>query len=455
MNMLLHGVEDFDIVQGDTLEFPKHLNSGRLQQYNVVLANPPYSVNKWNRTKWKSDPFGRNIWGTPPQSFADYAFIQHIHSCMRESDGRAAILLPNGILFRDAEESIRKKMIQSGCIKAVIGLGENLFYNSPMEACILILDNRAAPHNEILFIDGHKEIVHERGSSFLSERNIERISNAYMQPRTASVPSRIVPLSEVKRNNFNLNIPLYINRYNIREFSEFKELSFSLPPTINASLNKTSYMAKNIDESLSRISSLSSDFCSDFALFRFDELAENISKRIDPNATDLEYYVGLEHVDPFGSFITRWGSPEDVKGSKLIAKKGDLIFGKRRSYLRKSGILPFDCICSAHSFVLREKTNHLVPGFLIILLHSEEFYRVTQSISEGSLSPTIKWKNLAGFEFLIPPKSIQLEMINLFQRIEDLSKLNKAVMKDFSEIRTVITNISQIVSSNENEDLHE
>lgn len=138
MNMFLHGIEEFSIIRGDTLANPSLLDNDQLKTFNVILANPPYSIKAWDRKAFESDPYGRNLWGTPPQGCADYAFQQHIQKSLDNKNGRSISLWPHGILFRDAENSMRRKMIEQDLVECVIGLGPNLFYNSPMEACLLI-----------------------------------------------------------------------------------------------------------------------------------------------------------------------------------------------------------------------------------------------------------------------------------------------------------------------------
>ena len=138
MNLFLHGVDDFQIERGNTLDQPKFLEGDRLRQFDVVLANPPYSIKQWDRSAWANDPYGRSKFGVPPQGRADYAFFQHILASLRPKTGRCAILFPHGVLFRDEEQIMRAKIVEADLIEAVIGLGPNLFYNSPMEACIVI-----------------------------------------------------------------------------------------------------------------------------------------------------------------------------------------------------------------------------------------------------------------------------------------------------------------------------
>ncbi len=171
MNLFLHGVEDFQIIRGDTLADPRHTAGNGLRQFDVVLANPPYSIKQWHRTAWGTDKWGRNFLGTPPQGRADYAFQQHILASLSDK-GRCAVLWPHGVLFRNEEQGMRTRMVEQDWVEAVIGLGPNLFYNSPMEACVVVCNRRkpAARMGKVLFIDALHSVTRERALSFLKPR---------------------------------------------------------------------------------------------------------------------------------------------------------------------------------------------------------------------------------------------------------------------------------------------
>lgn len=136
MNLFLHGIEDFHIVNDDTLKNPAFIENGQLQQFDLVLANPPYSIKQWDRGAFEHDKYGRNFLGTPPQGRADYAFFQHILKSLKPDTGRCAILFPHGVLFRSEEAEMRRKLVESDLVECVIGIGKNLFFNSPMDACM-------------------------------------------------------------------------------------------------------------------------------------------------------------------------------------------------------------------------------------------------------------------------------------------------------------------------------
>lgn len=212
MNCFLHGIEDFRIERGDTLSEPKLVQGDQLMKFDVVLANPPYSIKQWDREAFASDPWGRNLCGTPPQGRADYAFWQHILQSLAQKTGRCAILFPHGVLFRQEEADMRRKMIEADVIECILGLGPNLFYNSPMEACIVIC--RAAKpkvrKNKILFINAVDEVTRERAQSFLTDDHIERIVNAYEGFKDEPGFTRAVSIEDIRAKDGNLSIPLYI-----------------------------------------------------------------------------------------------------------------------------------------------------------------------------------------------------------------------------------------------------
>jgi len=212
MNLVLHGVPDFDIRSGNTLHEPALIEGDRLKTFDVVLANPPYSIKKWNREAWQSDTWARNFLGTPPQGRADYAFFQHILKSLDPKTGRCAILFPQGVLGRNDEAAMRRTLIEMDLLECVLGLGPNLFYNSPMEAFVLVCRSvkPADRKGRILFIDAVKEVARERAQSFLKPEHQAKILNAYQdfvdQPGFAAV----VTSEETLTQNGNLSIPRYV-----------------------------------------------------------------------------------------------------------------------------------------------------------------------------------------------------------------------------------------------------
>jgi type I restriction enzyme M protein len=212
MNLFLHGIDDFTILRGDVLSSPRFLVDDKLQQFDMVLANPPYSIKQWNRALFANDPFGRNMFGVPPQSRADYAFFQHIIKSLNPKTGRCAILFPHGVLFRDVESEMRKKLVAADLVECVLGLGPNLFYNSPMEACVVICRMTKPPEHKhkILFINAIYEISHENAQSFLQPMHIQKIVEAYRDFKDIDGFACVVPIDNILEKDGNMSIPLYV-----------------------------------------------------------------------------------------------------------------------------------------------------------------------------------------------------------------------------------------------------
>ncbi|MBU1697868.1 MAG: SAM-dependent methyltransferase [Proteobacteria bacterium] len=161
----------------------------------------------------KSDQFRRQVFGLAPKKNGDFAWVMHMYTSMKTSTGRMAVVLPHGVLFRDSEAHIREKVIEADYIEAVIGLGPNLFYNSPMEACVVVLrmNKPKERKNKVIFINGVKQVTRERAFSSLSEKNLEKIVGAYFIPKSHEDIARMVDITEIRENLHNLSIPLYVH----------------------------------------------------------------------------------------------------------------------------------------------------------------------------------------------------------------------------------------------------
>ena len=178
----------------------------------MVVANPPYSINQWNRGAFSADKYGRNFLGVPPQGRADYAFFQHILISMKQNTGRCAILFPHGVLFRNEEKDMREKLVRSDLLECVIGLGANLFYNSPMEACIMICRSKKEENNkgQILFINAVNEVTRKNAQSYLEPQHIDKIAKAYEKFKSDNDIAKKVSIRDIEKNDFSLSIPLYV-----------------------------------------------------------------------------------------------------------------------------------------------------------------------------------------------------------------------------------------------------
>lgn len=212
MNLFLHGIKDFEIVNDDTLTRPAFIEQEQLKKFDMVLANPPYSISQWDRDAFASDKYGRNFLGVPPQGRADYAFLQHILMSMKKDSGRCAILFPHGVLFRNEENSMREQLVRGDYLECVIGLAANLFYNSPMEACIVIcrMNKKATNRGKVLFINAVNEVERKNAQSYLRDDHIKHIAEAYERYEDEEGFACVSTISDIEENNYSLSIPLYV-----------------------------------------------------------------------------------------------------------------------------------------------------------------------------------------------------------------------------------------------------
>lgn len=214
MNMFLHGIEDFSIMRGDTLRNPAFFEADGLKTFDCVIANPPFSLQDWGEENWVNDPYGRNIAGVPPKSNGDMAWVQHMIKSMN-STGRMTVVLPHGALFRkNAEGKIRKALIEQDLLEAVIGLGANIFYGTQLAACVLIFrqNKEASKKKKVLFIDGSDQVRVGRAQNYLEENHVKQIYDWITAFENVENYVKVVTYDEIAENDFNLNIPLYVEK---------------------------------------------------------------------------------------------------------------------------------------------------------------------------------------------------------------------------------------------------
>lgn len=215
MNLFLHGAKDFKVVQGDTLRNPMFLSRGQLATFDCVIANPPFSLDNWGAEVFESDIYGRNIWGTPPATNGDFAWIQHMVKSMAIKTGRLAVVLPQGVLFRGNKEyELRKQMIESDKLEAVITLVNNLFYGATIPACLLIMRNEKeqSRKGKIALIDASSIYTPQRAQNILKDDNIDEIYNLYANFEDVEEKVKIATLDEVKAKDYTLSVNRYVEK---------------------------------------------------------------------------------------------------------------------------------------------------------------------------------------------------------------------------------------------------
>ncbi|MGP8288786.1 type I restriction-modification system subunit M [Vreelandella zhanjiangensis] len=214
MNMFLHGIDNHKLEWGDTIRNPKLLDeNGGLKHFDIVVANPPFSLEKWGVEGAESDPYARFRRGLPPKTKGDYAFILHMIETMKPKTGRMAVVVPHGVLFRGSSEGkIRQKLIEENLLDAVIGLPEKLFYGTGIPAAVLVF-RKDKTDNNVLFIDASREFKSGKNQNQLSDDNIAKVVDTYKQRNTREKYSYVASLKEIQENDFNLNIPRYVDTF--------------------------------------------------------------------------------------------------------------------------------------------------------------------------------------------------------------------------------------------------
>lgn len=218
MNMFLHGEDNHRIEWGDTIRNPKLLDGeDRLKHFDVVVANPPFSLDKWGQASAESDKFGRFRRGIPPRTKGDYAFILHMVEIMKPKTGRMAVVAPHGVLFRGAAEGkIRKKLVEENLLDTVIGLPEKLFYGTGIPAAILVLKKHKTDKN-VLFIDASREFLSGKNQNLLSGDNIAKVVEACRKRKSIDKYAYLATPEELAENDYNLNIPRYVDTFEEEE----------------------------------------------------------------------------------------------------------------------------------------------------------------------------------------------------------------------------------------------
>lgn len=215
MNLFLHGARDFNVVQGDTLRNPGFLKRGSLQTFDCVIANPPFSLKNWGAEAFSSDIYGRNIWGCPSDSCADFAWLQHMVSSMDPKKGRCAIILPQGVLFHGGKDGeMRQKLVGSDKLEAIVTFVSGVFYSTGVSACALILNNnKPAEHkNKICLIDASNIYTPKRAQNIMTDDDIQQVCDLYADYKDVIEKCKIVTLDDIKAKDYTLSVNSYIEK---------------------------------------------------------------------------------------------------------------------------------------------------------------------------------------------------------------------------------------------------
>jgi type I restriction enzyme M protein len=215
MNLFLHGAIDFHIEQGDTLRSPSFIENNKLKTFDCVIANPPFSLKNWGASAFSTDRYGRNIWSSPSDKNGDYAWLQHMVKSMDDKNGRLAVVLPQGVLFRTGNEgNIRKNMILSDMLEYVIALKNGIFYSTGVSACILILNNKkqSSHKDKVCLLDASEIFTPQRAQNIMTEENIQEVFKLCKDYANVLDRVKIVTNDDLKANDFSLSVSLYLDK---------------------------------------------------------------------------------------------------------------------------------------------------------------------------------------------------------------------------------------------------
>ncbi len=261
MNMFLHNIDDAKIAWGDTLSNPLHLENDKLMKFQVVVANPPFSLDKWSmgfagegddkdfKMEEGNDPYKRFGWGVPPTSKGDYAFVLHMLHSLAEG-GKMGVVLPHGVLFRGASEGrIRQQIIEMNLLDAVIGLPSNLFFGTGIPACVLVFKQNRN-RDDILFIDASGEANYEKGKNQnkLREEDLQRIVDTYEEYESIEKYAYVATVAEIKENDYNLNIPRYVDTFEEEEMVDMEAVAENIKNIKTELAEVEAQMAKYLEE---------------------------------------------------------------------------------------------------------------------------------------------------------------------------------------------------------------
>ena len=423
MNMFLHGNATAQIKDGNTLTNPRFIYNGNIRTFDFCVANPPFSVKKWSTDLNTGKEYGRFTgFGMPPENCADYAFLLHMLKSMDPINGRGAIILPHGVLFRGGqEELIRTNLIKSGLIEGIIGLPANLFYGTGIPACIIILDKKNAnKRKDIFMIDASKYYVKDGNKNKLREADIKKITDTYLERIEEEKYSRIITIEEIKNEKYNLNIPRYID-------SSIEEEIQDIRAHLNGGIPR-----KDIDK-LSKYWDVAPDLRN--KLFKKSNMNEYLELTIEKDLVNEEISNSKEFISYFEELIKKviiwekenenqlYNVNEGIRVKNLI---GDLSNSMLKIFEKDKLIDKYD----AYEFLM-EYYNYVLKDDLHLIVENGWIPKITYGQDKNG-----KIKK-SEFESDLLPKNIIIQ--EYFEKEADkLSKLNNELNRLIREFETIV-----------------
>ena len=251
INLFMHRLDDFKIKREDTLRRPIFLDDTSLAKFDVVLANPPFSLKKWGYELWKNDPYGRAFAGLPPENYGDFAWVQHMLSSMNEKKGRVGVVLSSGALFRHTEKTIRQNIIEKyDFLVAVIQMGSNIFYGATIDPCILIFKQKKSESEKenVLIIDASKMYQSGRAQNYLCKDHVDKILKIYQNREEKQHISKIVKISEIAVQDWNLSVSRYVEPELNQKSIPLKQASSDLEKAIKIFKNSEQKLVQVLEK---------------------------------------------------------------------------------------------------------------------------------------------------------------------------------------------------------------
>ncbi len=360
MNMFLHGNATAQIKVGNTLTNPRFIENGNIRTFDFCVANPPFSVKKWSTDLGVDKEYGRfSGFGMPPENCADYAFLLHMLKSMDPVNGRGAIILPHGVLFRGGqEELIRTNLLKSGLIEGIIGLPSNLFYGTGIPACIIILDKKDATNRKDIFmIDASKYFIKDGNKNKLREEDIKKITDTYLGRIEEEKYSKIVTMEEIEREEYNLNIPRYIDSSEEEVLEDIRaHLMGGIPEKDIEKLNKYWKVAPNLRNKL----------------FKKNKKDGYLDLTIDKDSINEEISNSKEFISYFEELIEKVVKWEKENENKLFSVNSKTIVKNLIEELANDILKKFkdDCLIDkydAYEFLMEYYNNTLKDDLYLII----------------------------------------------------------------------------------------
>lgn len=450
MNMLLHGLVNSRIEKGDTIRNPRLVKEGKLLLFDLVIANPPFSLSNWGVEIAQNDFYNRFYFGIPTKNYGDLAFLQHMLATLRD-DGRMGVLLPHGILFRGgAEKKIRKGLIENDLIEAIVGLPPNLFYSTSIPAAIILINKNKRPvqKGQILFIDAYNYYKEERSQNILRQKDLDKIVTTFRNFEAIKKFSRIVSSEEILTFDYNLNIPLYVESINKEESINLGQVLSEISK-LRTLEKKYQDLGQKIITELNENGNIQSDT---WEIVKLGDLVDlETGKRAKGGALreGRVASIGGEHINESGYVV--WENikfiPEDLYDKHLTQGKvqmNDILMVKDGATTGKVALvkeLPFEKIAvNEHVFIVRSKDKDIIDNqFLFYLLFSS----LCQNQIKRRFHGVVGGINRSDFKTIqvpLPPISEQRNIVEILsaldvsitttqQIIDETTRLKKGLMQ--------------------------